>query len=166
MVARVVQRYREARVRRSAPLSVLELSIDVDASPERVWEVISDPRNLTRWDGHIVGVEGLPPDGLIAGSTYTVVVRFLGVTAHAECVVTDLDAPGHAEVEVEGVVEAKVQSWVTPLDSGGARIHHRVDYRFPGGPLGTIAAQAFQMLGGSAILRRGLQEQKRQAEEA
>ena len=162
----MVQRYREARVRRSAPLSVLELSIDVDASPERVWEVISDPRNLTRWDGQIVRVDGLPSDGLVAGSTYTVVVRFLGVTAHAECVVTDLDVPGHAEVEVDGVVEAKVQSWVTPLEGGGTRVRHRVEYRFPGGPIGTIAARAFQMLGGSSILRRGLQEQKRQAEEA
>jgi uncharacterized membrane protein len=162
----MVQRYGEARVRRSVALSVLELSIDVDAPLERVWEVIADPRNLTRWDRHIVRVDGLPADGLVAGSTYTVVVRFFGVTAHAECVVTDLDVPGHAEVEVDGVVEAKVQSWVTPLDGGRTRIRHRVDYRFPGGPLGTIAAQAFQMLGGSTILRRGLQEQKRQAEEA
>jgi hypothetical protein len=131
-----------------------------------VWEVISDPRNLTRWDGHIVRVDGLPSDGLVTGSTYTVVVRFLGVTAHAECVVTDLKVPAHAEVEVGGVVEATVRSWVTPLDGGGAQISHRVEYRFPGGPIGTIAARAFQMLGGSAILRRGLQAQKRQAEEA
>ena len=164
MVAGVVQRYGEARGRRSVALSVLELSIDVDAPPERVWEVVSDPRNLPRWDGHIVRVEGVPRDGLVAGSTYTVVVRFLGVTARAECVVTDLDVPDHAEVQVEGVIEAKVRSWVTPIDGGGARIRHRVDYRFPGGPIGTIAARAFRMLGGSAILRRGLQQQKRQAE--
>ena len=53
-----------------------EFDVVVDAPPEAVWEVISDPRRLPHWDRHIVSVEGVPADGLREGMRYTTEMRF------------------------------------------------------------------------------------------
>lgn len=145
-------------------MSVVEVSIDIDASPEEVWKVVSDPRNLTRWDGHISNVEGVPRDGLHPGSEYRTEVRFLGVRAHALSRVVELRPPEYAKVRVEGLLDATVESWVEPTDGGRTRLRHRVDYHFRGGPLGELAATAVKVLGVQTVLRRGAEAQKRQAE--
>jgi hypothetical protein len=62
------------------------------------------------------------------------------------------------------MVEGTVETWLEPLDGGKTRLRHRVDYRFKGGPLGEITARAIRLLGATALLRRGIQAQKRQAE--
>ena len=56
-------------------MSVVEAWVDVDAPPKRVWKVVADPRNLTLWDHHIVGVEGVPRNGLTEGSSYRTWIR-------------------------------------------------------------------------------------------
>ena len=38
-------------------MTTVEYSVEVDASPERVWEVTSNPANLPHWDKHIESVE-------------------------------------------------------------------------------------------------------------
>ncbi len=52
-------------------MTVLEEEVLVSAPPGRVWEVVSDPRNLPQWDRRIAGVTGVPDGGLTNGSTYT-----------------------------------------------------------------------------------------------
>ena len=55
-----------------------EYSVEIDAPPEAVWEVTSDPRNLPHWDRHIVAVK-VPEKGLRLASMYSVVMGFMGV---------------------------------------------------------------------------------------
>jgi hypothetical protein len=62
-------------------VSVVEVSVDVDAPPEKVWEVVSDPRNLPQWDRRISRVDGVPEDGLREGSEYETELRVLGAKA-------------------------------------------------------------------------------------
>ncbi len=45
-------------------MTVVQTAVEVEAPPEKVWEVVSDPRNLPRWDNRITSVEGVPKDGL------------------------------------------------------------------------------------------------------
>ena len=145
----------------------LSESIDVDASPEAVWRVVADPRNLMLWDRHIARVEGVPAGGLREGTRYTTVVRFMGARAHATSRVEELREPSYARVRLEGLVEGTVESFLEPLDGAArTRLTHTVDYRFRGGPLGAFGARAVQMLGGPQVLRRGMLAQKRQAEAA
>ena len=61
-------------------MTTAEYSVEIDAPPEAVWEVTSDPRNLPHWDRHIVAVK-VPEGGLLQGSTYSAVMGFMGVRA-------------------------------------------------------------------------------------
>jgi carbon monoxide dehydrogenase subunit G len=149
-----------------AAVTVAHVSVDVDASPEQVWKVVSDPRNLPRWDHHIVGVAGVPKGGIAEGTAYRTQVRFFGAKAAATSKVVTLDPPRYAKVRVRGLLDATVETWIEPLDGGRTRLRHRVDYRFPGGSIGEVAARAINMLGAARLLRRGAEAQKRQVEAA
>ena len=37
-------------------MSTVEFSVEVDAPPERVWEVVSNPANIPHWERHVVSV--------------------------------------------------------------------------------------------------------------
>ncbi len=148
-------------------MSVVQVSVDVDAPPERVWSIVADPRNLPRWDRRVTGVRGVPPDGLRPGIEYVTEVRLMGVHVHGTANVVELRAPVYAKVSLSGIVEGVVETWLEPLDGGGrTHLRHRVDYRFIGGPLGAFVAQAVKGLGVTNILRNGTLAQKRQAEES
>ena len=145
-------------------MSVVQASVLVEAPPESVWRVVADPRNLPAWDRHIAGVEGVPLNGLREGTEYSVSLRFMGVRATVGDRVVELRAPEYARVQLHGLVDAVVETWVEPVEEERARLRHRVEYRFRGGPLGELVARAVRLLGASSLLRRGTLAQKRQVE--
>jgi carbon monoxide dehydrogenase subunit G len=149
-----------------AAVSRAHASVEVKASPEDVWKVVANPRNLPRWDRHITTVEGVPPNGLTRGSGYSTRVQFMGVGARVNAKVLEIEPPRYAKVRVEGFMDATVETTIAPLGNGRSRLEHDVLYRFRGGPIGKMAAQALRMTGGpQLVLRRGTMAQKRQAEE-
>ena len=147
-------------------MSVVQVSVEVEAPPAKVWWIIANPNNLMRWDRHIAGVHGVPREGLAEGSEYTTEVRFLGIKAHSTARVQEFRPPEYSKVHLDGLVEGTVETWLEPLDGGSrTRLRHRVQYRFIGGPLGRLAAGAVRRLGAAAVLENGIRAQKRQAEE-
>jgi uncharacterized protein YndB with AHSA1/START domain len=145
-------------------MSVVEVAEVIDASPQAVWKVVANPENLPLWDHHIYEVEGVPEDGLARGTEYTTGVKFMGARAHATAKVVELDPGRYSKIELRGLVEGIVETWLEPLDGGRTRLRHRVDYRFKGGPVGELAARAIRLLGATTLLKRGVLAQKRQAE--
>jgi carbon monoxide dehydrogenase subunit G len=145
--------------------SVVQVTVDVVATPEQVWKVVADPRNLQRWDRHISLVDGRRGE-LRQGDEYTAELRFMGARARADMAVLELDPNRYSKVRMSGIVDGTVETWVEPVDGDRTRLRHRVEYTFRGGPLGEVAARAVRMMGGSAILHRGVQAQKRQVEES
>lgn len=145
-------------------MSVVEASVEVDAPPRRVWDVVADPTNLPRWDHHILTVEGVPSDGLTEGSRYRTWIRFMGVRAKVDTLVQVLEPERYAKSLLRGILEGTVETWLEPLDGQRTNLRHRVEYRFIGGPLGRVAARGVKLLGASLLLRRGTLAQKRQAE--
>ncbi len=140
--------------------------VDVDAPPEKTWTVISDPRNLPRWDRHITRVAGVPEDGLHPGDRYETELQFMGVRGVVEAEVLEFDPPRHSKILLRGFIEAVVTSRVEPLPHGRSRIVHVVQYGFRGGPVGQLAARALRVTGGpQLVLRRGTLAQKRQIEQ-
>ena len=57
-------------------MTTVEFSVEVDAPPERVWEVTSNPRNLPYWDKHIESAH-VAREGLGPGARYEVTMRFM-----------------------------------------------------------------------------------------
>jgi uncharacterized protein YndB with AHSA1/START domain len=147
-------------------MSVVQASVDVEAPPERVWDVVADPRNLPRWDHHIEAVDGVPEDGLREGIGYAATIRLMGVRTRVKVQVVELRPHEYAKVTLDGLLDGVVQTWLVPLDAGGTRLRHRVQYRFKGGPFGRLAARGVKLLGASMLLRRGVQAQKLQVESA
>jgi ligand-binding SRPBCC domain-containing protein len=145
-------------------MSVVREWTVIDATPQEVWEVVSDPRNLPRWNRYIRAVHDVPEDGLRKGSTYTTEMGVLGVTFRIKAKVEDLDPPRFARVRLSGPVGAVVRTWIRPVGTRRSRLEHEVDYRLKGGPIGAVIARGLQMVGAPAMLRRGLRAQKRQSE--
>lgn len=147
-------------------MTVVSVAVEVDASPERIWEVVSNPANLPHWDRHIVRVSGVPSEGLSAGAKYTAEMRLMGVHGRVDAEVLEWDAPRRATIRLSGLIEATVTSTVEPLASGRSRLEHTVAYRFRGGALGDLAAASLRLVGGAQFaLRRGTLAQRREIEQ-
>jgi carbon monoxide dehydrogenase subunit G len=146
-------------------MTVVSVAVEIDAPPQRVWEVISNPRNLPHWQRHITRVTGLPKDGLREGAMYTVEMRFLAVRAKVRVRVLEWEPPRRAAAELRGVLAGSVSTTVEPVGRRRSRLEHVVDYRFAGGPLGSVVARSLRMLGGARyVLRNGTLAQKREIE--
>lgn len=145
-------------------MTVVHAAIDVEAPPERVWQFVADPRNLPHWDRHIARVERVPADGLLVGAEYETIVQFMGVHATVPARVEDIRPPRYSRIRLSGILDALVESWVQPLEGGGSRLTHRIDFSFRGGPLGALGARAVRMMGAQALLRHGMLAQKQQIE--
>jgi Polyketide cyclase / dehydrase and lipid transport len=144
-------------------MSSAEFSVEVDATPEDVWDVTSDPRNLPHWERHIVEVH--PPSAPLGpGVVYEVVMGFLGVRATVPCRVLEWEPPWRARVHLGSVLDATVTTSIARLPYERSVLRHEVDYVFRG-PLGRFAAASVNAVGGSQLaLRRGTLAQKREIE--
>jgi uncharacterized membrane protein len=145
-------------------MTVVHTEVEVDASQDRVWRVVADPRNLPRWDRHVVAVRGVPDGGLRVGTEYVTDLRFMGIVARLRAKVLQLESPRFSRIKLSGVLDAIVETRLEPIRGDRTRLDQRVDFRFVGGPIGAFAASAVRSLGAQTILHRGVIAQKRQAE--
>jgi uncharacterized protein YndB with AHSA1/START domain len=144
----------------------VSIDMEIEASPEDVWAVVSDPHNLPKWDRHILAVRGVPEEGLKPGVRYTTELKMLGVRGTVEAEVLEIEPPRRARIRLRGILEATVKTDISPL-SGGARslLEHDIDYHIRGGGLAAFATQGLELTGGPfMVLRRGTMAQKRQIE--
>lgn len=147
-------------------MTLVEFDIVVDAPPEEVWEVISDPRNLPHWNRHIVRVDDVPPEGLREGTRYSTEMRFMAFRTTVDGEVLEWDPPRRSRIRLTGLLDATVTSTVEPLVGDRSLLEHVIDYRFRGGPLGELAARSLARVGGSHLaLRHGTLAQKHDIEE-
>lgn len=145
-------------------MTTVEYSVEVEAAPEIVWGVASDPRNLPHWDRHIVRVD-IPDGGLDAGVGYQVTMGFMGVHASVACRVLEWEPPWHASFHLGGLLDATVATSIASLPFDRSVLRHEVEYIFRG-PLGRFAAASVNAVGGAEFaLRRGTLAQKTQIEE-
>lgn len=145
-------------------MSIVRSREVIDASPEEVWAVVADPRNLPRWNPHIQEVVGAPPDGLAKGSSYDTIIRVMGVSSTVHAEVADVDPPRSSEVRLTGPLDAVVRTRLLPTAEGQTILEHEVSYRLKGGPFGELIARALRALGAGSVLRRGTRAQKLQVE--
>jgi uncharacterized protein YndB with AHSA1/START domain len=144
-------------------MTTVEFSVEVDAPPEQVWKVTSDPANLPNWDRHIESVRA-PEGGMAVGVRYEVVMRFMALRTTVAAEVLEWDPPWHAVITLAGLLEATVSTSIASLPSDRSLLRHEVTYRFRG-PLGGIGARSIQAVGGSQLaLKHGVLAQKHDIE--
>ncbi len=69
-----------------------EASVEIEQPPERVFDYVTDPENLSRWVGPITEVRNVQraaSDQLREGDSFTLVVKFLGRRFEMPCEVTN-----------------------------------------------------------------------------
>jgi uncharacterized protein YndB with AHSA1/START domain len=144
-------------------MTTAEFSVEVDASPKRVWKVVSDPRNIPYWERHVVSVR-VPEGEFGLGSTYRVVMSFMGIRVSVRGEILAWEPPSHATIGLRGPLEATIETSVASLPRGRSVLRHEVTYRFRG-PLGGVVAAGLNALGGAQLgIRHGTLAQKRQIE--
>jgi uncharacterized protein YndB with AHSA1/START domain len=144
------------------PVTVVEYSVEVDAPPEAVWEVTSDPRNLAFWDPRIrrVIVDGQ----LFTGARFQAEVGYRGIHTTIPCEVVEWEPPWRAVAHLGGVLDATVTTTIAGLPFDRSVLRHEVRYRFRG-PLGGVVAAGLHAVGGADhALRKGTLAQKRAVE--
>ena len=144
-------------------MTTVEVSVEVDAPPERVWAVTSDPKNLAQWDRHVMDVR-LPQGQVGPGTRYQVTMGFMRVRTHVTVTVLEWEPPWRSRLLLDGLLEATVTTSVASLPFDRSVLRQQVDYRFKG-PLGGFGAMSLNAVGGAQLaLRRGVLAQKRQIE--
>jgi uncharacterized protein YndB with AHSA1/START domain len=144
-------------------VTTVEFSVEIDASPERVWQVTSNPANLPHWDKHIESVD-VPEGGLATGVRYQVMMRFMSFRTTVDADVLEWEPPWRAVIRLSGLLEATVTTAIASLPYERSVLRHEVTYRFRG-LFGGLGAQSIQALGGSQLaLKRGVLAQKREIE--
>jgi uncharacterized protein YndB with AHSA1/START domain len=117
-------------------------AIEIDAPPERVWEVVMDPQRLPDWvtiHRHLRDA----PARLTRGSTFEQTLNLRGANLHVVWTVVDVDPPRRAVWEGQGPAHSRA-SIVYELRSDGKRgtiFDYTNEFRPPGGPLGAVAGR-------------------------
>jgi uncharacterized protein YndB with AHSA1/START domain len=113
-------------------VSRIEDSVLIDATPERVWQIITNPWLSPRWNSNIVeirDVSGLPVE---KGTSWVQVVRILGRKTEMRAVVEDVDPPHGGTVRFSGPGEPLLTSRVE-AEGSGTRLTQIMDVTIPKG---------------------------------
>ena len=115
------------------------VTMDVDAPPAAVYELIADARRRATWLPELETTPDAPDRPLTKGDRFVGYAELLGHRFVGSSEVVDAD-PGQGLVE-QVVIGARFRTaWnVTPSGDGtSCRVTHEIDIEFPQGPMGRI----------------------------
>jgi uncharacterized protein YndB with AHSA1/START domain len=122
-------------------------AIEIDAPPERVWEVVMDPRRLGDW----VTIHrrlGDVPARLRRGTTFEQTLNLRGAHLHVAWTIVDMDPPRRAVWEGQGPAHsrASIVYELRPQGDGSTCFEYTNEFKPPGGALGAVAGRV--LMGG------------------
>jgi uncharacterized protein YndB with AHSA1/START domain len=120
----------------------VERSIEIAATPERVYDLVMDPRRLGDWVTIHVGLRQAPTGELREGSELVQCLRLAGRRFNVHWEVVHAEKPKRVVWEGRGPVHtrAKVVYDFDPNGDEKTCFSYMNEYTMPGGPLGRIAA--------------------------
>jgi len=126
-------------------------SVDIDASPQQVWDVVMDPRRLGSWVTTHEGVADAP-ERLSSGSSFEQRLKLAGKSFDVRWTVIEAEEPHLAEWRGDGPYgsRARVRYELASLDGKRTRFGYENEFELPSGLLGRAAARVV----GSARVRR------------
>jgi carbon monoxide dehydrogenase subunit G len=125
----------------------VQRDITIEAPPEKVWDVLMDPRCLADWVSIHQTLRSAPNGQLEHGDELVQCLRLMHKNFDVKWKVEQADAPHRAVWEGRGPVRSKasVVYELKPADNGGTRFHYMNEFKAPMGPLGAFFADhAFQ----------------------
>lgn len=122
----------------------VERDIEIDAAPERVYEVVMDPRRLEDWVTIHAELKQAPSGELSQGSELSQCLKLAGSKFTVNWRVVEDDCPRRVVWEGHGPMgsAARVVYELEPNGNGGTRFTYANEYSLPGGVLGRIGGRA------------------------
>ena len=129
----------------------VQTSVDIDASPQKVWNVVMDPRHLESWVTTHEKVSRAPAR-LSSGSSFEQTLRLAGKSFDVRWTVIEAKEPHFAEWRGDGPYgsRARVRYELASLDGERTHFGYENEFELPSGLLGRAAARVV----GSARVRR------------
>ena len=126
-------------------------SVDIEVSPQKVWDVVMDPRRLDSWVTTHEKVSRAPAR-LSSGSSFEQTLRLAGKSFDVRCTVSEAREPHFAEWRGDGPYgsRARVRYELASLDGKRTHFGYENEFELPSGLLGRAAARVV----GSARVRR------------
>src|SRR5437764_6154570 len=124
-------------------MSKLKRDIEIHATPDQVWDVLMDPRQLGEWVTIQDELEEAPRGDLENGSTLVQRCRVAGQRFVLRWKVLQADKPHRAVWEGRGPMGAKATVvYELSQNGGGTHFHYTNEYALPGGVVGKLAGAA------------------------
>jgi carbon monoxide dehydrogenase subunit G len=124
-------------------MSRVTASIEIAAAPERVWEVVMDPKCLERWvtiHRRLVRADTGPPR---VGFEMEQAIHLRGVTLDVRWELTACEAPHRAVWEGRGPARSRAHTEYLLSGNGErTRFDYQNEFRAPLGPVGAIVSRA------------------------
>ena len=119
-------------------MSKVTTSIEIDAPPEAVWDVVMDAQRLGDWVTIHRGLGDHGPDHM----EQTLCLR--GVNFHVKWHLAEAREPELAVWEGRGPAHSKAHTLyrLAGLDGGRTRFDYENEFKAPFGPLGAVASRA------------------------
>lgn len=131
-------------------MSVVEASIVLPASPQRVWDVVMDPHRLGEWvtiHRELLAADPGPPR---VGLTMRQRLHLRGVNVEIDWELGECEDARFAVWEGHGPAHsrARTEYSLSPADDRATRFDYRNEFKPPFGPLGAVVSRA--LIGGMA----------------
>lgn len=122
----------------------VERRIGIDAAPERVYDIVMDPRRLEDWVTIHAELRHAPAGDLAEGSELSQCLKLAGQKFTVHWRVVEDDCPRRVVWEGRGPVgsQARVVYELAPDGNGGTSFTYTNEYRLPGGALGRLGGRA------------------------
>jgi carbon monoxide dehydrogenase subunit G len=122
----------------------VERETDIAAAPQRIYDVVMDPRRLEDWVSIHHRLDEAPAGQLEAGSELTQCLKLAGQRFHVRWKVAENEPCRRVVWEGRGPMRsrAKVIYEFEPNGGGGTHFSYVNEYELPGGPLGRMAGGA------------------------
>ena len=129
----------------------VERSLQLAAPPERVRELVMDPRRLADWVSIHQHLEDAPSGNLRKGSQLTQCLKLAGSKFKVTWKVTE-NTPERVVWEGKGPMRSKAKVvYEFEAKEGGTCFTYLNEYNLPGGPLGRMAGPAVRRVTGGEL---------------
>jgi uncharacterized protein YndB with AHSA1/START domain len=125
-------------------MTKLEREIEIEAPPDRVYDVLADPTCLGDWVTIQEELEEAPKGDLEAGSTLRQRMRVAGTRFHLSWTVVEAERPSRIVWEGRGPMGSKAKAiyQLSGNGDGGTTFSYLNEYGLPGGAAGRLAGRA------------------------
>ena len=134
-------------------MAKLERTIEIDATPEEVYDVLTNPHCLGEWVTIQEKLVSAPEPPLKEGDCIVQGMRVVGKRFEVSWNVEVADRPSKVRWSGDGPMGsvARATYELEPNGNGGTRFSYTNEYDVPGGPVGKVAGRALvQASGGEA----------------